>query len=108
MLGGKYRDKVRMYSETPLRSDDPKEIGKDLKARAEAGFTMLKTDLGAEAILGIALWQLAPKALQAGAPQSDLVMSLPASLTVLAIWLIAAGSHNWEHRKQTWLFFCLF
>ncbi|PYT06566.1 MAG: hypothetical protein DMF49_10730 [Acidobacteria bacterium] len=28
-------------------------------------------------------------------------------LTVLAIWLIAAGSHNWEHRKQTWLFFCL-
>src|SRR5437016_2793905 len=51
MLGGKYRDKVRMYSETPLRSDDTKEIGKDLKARAEAGFTMLKTDLGAEAIL---------------------------------------------------------
>jgi len=51
MLGGKYRDKVRMYSETPVRSDDPKEIGKDLKARAEAGFTMLKTDLGAEQIL---------------------------------------------------------
>lgn len=51
MLGEKYRDKVRMYSETPVRSDDPKEIGKDLKARAEAGFTMLKTDLGAEAIL---------------------------------------------------------
>jgi hypothetical protein len=51
MLGGKYRDKVRMYSETPVRSDDPKEIGKDLKARAEAGFTMLKTDLGAEGIL---------------------------------------------------------
>jgi L-alanine-DL-glutamate epimerase-like enolase superfamily enzyme len=51
MLGGKYRDKVRLYTETPSRSDDPKEIGKDLKLRAEAGFTMLKTDLGAEAIL---------------------------------------------------------
>jgi L-alanine-DL-glutamate epimerase-like enolase superfamily enzyme len=51
MLGGKYRDKVRMYSETPVRSDDPKEIGKDLRVRAEAGFTMLKTDLGVEAIL---------------------------------------------------------
>src|SRR6266699_2498066 len=32
MLGGKYRDRVRMYTETPSRSDDPKEIGKDLKA----------------------------------------------------------------------------
>jgi L-alanine-DL-glutamate epimerase-like enolase superfamily enzyme len=51
MLGGKYRDKVRMYSETPVESDDPKEIGKDLRARAEAGFTMLKTDLILESIL---------------------------------------------------------
>jgi L-alanine-DL-glutamate epimerase-like enolase superfamily enzyme len=51
MLGGAYRDKVRMYSETAVRSDDPKVIGLDLKARAAAGFTMLKMDLGVEAIL---------------------------------------------------------
>jgi hypothetical protein len=46
--------------------------------------------IGAEALVGIALWQLAPKALQAGAPQSDLVMSLGTIVTVLVIWVIAA------------------
>lgn len=28
-------------------------------------------------------------------------------LTVLSIWLIGAVTHNWETRKQTWLFFIL-
>jgi L-alanine-DL-glutamate epimerase-like enolase superfamily enzyme len=52
MLGGKYRDKVRMYSETPEEVGDPKAIGADLKKRAsEMGFTMVKTDLIVQAIL---------------------------------------------------------
>jgi L-alanine-DL-glutamate epimerase-like enolase superfamily enzyme len=51
MLGGAYRDKVRMYTETPVRSDDPKVIGADLRARVDEGFTMVKMDLGVEAIL---------------------------------------------------------
>lgn len=25
-------------------------------------------------------------------------------LTILMVWTIGASSHNWEHRKQTWLF----
>lgn len=51
MLGGAYRNKVRMYTETPSRSDDPKEIGLDLKSRVAAGFTMVKMDLPVEPIL---------------------------------------------------------
>jgi L-alanine-DL-glutamate epimerase-like enolase superfamily enzyme len=34
MLGGRYRNKVRLYSETPERSADPAVIGKNLKKRA--------------------------------------------------------------------------
>ena len=57
--------------------------------------------LGAEAIVGIALWQLAPKALQAGAPQSDLAMSLAAIVIVVAAWLIAAiGLGGWQTVKR--------
>lgn len=28
-------------------------------------------------------------------------------LTVLMVWTIGAATHNWEHRKQTWLFISL-
>jgi O-antigen ligase len=28
-------------------------------------------------------------------------------LTVLTVWAIGAATHNWEHRKQTWLFLSL-
>jgi L-alanine-DL-glutamate epimerase-like enolase superfamily enzyme len=45
MLGGKFRDKIRIYCDT-TESDDPKVFGQRLKARKEAGFTWLKMDLG--------------------------------------------------------------
>jgi hypothetical protein len=57
-----------------------------------AGIQLLVTPLvqgihhpgvGAESILGIALWQLAPKQLQNGAPNGDIHMSLAAIATVL-------------------------
>ena len=51
MLGGPFRDKVRLYTETAVRSDDPKVIGADLRSRVAQGFTMLKMDLNCEAIL---------------------------------------------------------
>ncbi len=51
MLGGKFRDRVRMYTESASRSDDPKELGADYKQRVAAGFTMLKYDLGVAPIL---------------------------------------------------------
>lgn len=52
LLGGKFRDKVRMYCDTDV---DGKHTGRDmglaLKARMDAGFTFLKMDLGIELML---------------------------------------------------------
>jgi L-alanine-DL-glutamate epimerase-like enolase superfamily enzyme len=45
MLGGKFRDKIRMYADTPSRRD-PQEMGQRLKERRERGFTFLKMDIG--------------------------------------------------------------
>jgi L-alanine-DL-glutamate epimerase-like enolase superfamily enzyme len=49
MLGGKYRDKVRIYCDT-TESDDPKVYGQRLKKRMDQGFTWLKMDLGIDLI----------------------------------------------------------
>jgi gluconate/galactonate dehydratase len=47
MLGGKFRDKVRIYCDTDVRGkDDGKAMGEALKERMEAGFTFLKMDVG--------------------------------------------------------------
>lgn len=52
MLGGKFRDSVRMYCDTDI---DGKHSGKDmgiaLKKRMDMGFTFLKMDLGIELLL---------------------------------------------------------
>ena len=45
MLGGRFRDKVRLYADT-TEHDDPREQGKRLKARMDQGFTYLKQDFG--------------------------------------------------------------
>ncbi len=46
MLGGKFRDRVRLYADT-TQSKDPKEFARRLKARMDdKGFTFLKMDLG--------------------------------------------------------------
>ena len=53
--------------------------------------------VGAETILGLALWQLAPKELLSGAPPGHLAMSLPAIISVLVIWmLLALGLGAWR------------
>lgn len=46
MLGGKFRDKVRMYCDTDAAVPSGTETGKRLKERMELGFTFLKMDLG--------------------------------------------------------------
>ena len=52
LLGGKFRDKVRMYCDTDV---DGKHTGRDmglaLKARMDAGYTFLKMDLGIELMI---------------------------------------------------------
>jgi len=45
MLGGRFRDAIRIYTDT-TQSRDPQEYARRLKARMEHGFTFLKMDLG--------------------------------------------------------------
>ncbi len=50
MLGGKFRDKVRIYADT-TESDDPKVYAQRMKTRKEEmGLTWLKMDLGIEMV----------------------------------------------------------
>jgi L-alanine-DL-glutamate epimerase-like enolase superfamily enzyme len=50
LLGGRYRDKIRLYADTPS-VDDPDEFARVLKMRMEdQGFTWLKMDLGIQLI----------------------------------------------------------
>ena len=44
MLGGKFRDRIRVYSDTPGEAD-PVVMGNKLKERMERGFTFLKMDV---------------------------------------------------------------
>jgi L-alanine-DL-glutamate epimerase-like enolase superfamily enzyme len=46
MLGGRFRDKVRIYCDTDAEKPSGRETGLRLKARMERGFTFLKMDLG--------------------------------------------------------------
>ncbi len=47
MLGGKFRDKIRIYCDTDVSGKpDGIKMGKALKARMEKGFTFLKMDVG--------------------------------------------------------------
>lgn len=45
MLGGKWRDKIRIYADT-TESMDPAEYGRRAKERKEMGLTWIKMDLG--------------------------------------------------------------
>lgn len=45
MLGGKFRDRIRLYADTKM-SRDPAEYGRRMKARLDMGYTFLKMDLG--------------------------------------------------------------
>ena len=52
LLGGKYRDKIRLYADTD-ESHDPKIFGERLKKRRDDnGFTWLKMDLGVDLLEG--------------------------------------------------------
>ncbi|MFC1561283.1 mandelate racemase/muconate lactonizing enzyme family protein, partial [Candidatus Latescibacterota bacterium] len=49
MLGGKLRDRVRLYADTPS-SPDPEKMGNNLKERMNKGFTFLKMDVSTRAL----------------------------------------------------------
>jgi L-alanine-DL-glutamate epimerase-like enolase superfamily enzyme len=52
LLGGKFRDKIRLYCDT-TESHDPKVYGERLKKRREDGFTWMKMDLGIDLVENI-------------------------------------------------------
>jgi hypothetical protein len=53
--------------------------------------------VGAEAVLGIALWKLAPKELLNGAPAGHLGMSVTATVAVITAWmLLVLGLGAWR------------
>ena len=53
--------------------------------------------VGAESILGLALWHLAPRELQTGAPAGHLGMSPAAIVSVLVAWMVlAVGLGAWR------------
>lgn len=45
LLGGKYRDKVRLYADTTT-SQDPQEFAQRMQERVDQGYTALKMDVG--------------------------------------------------------------
>ncbi len=51
MLGGRYRDKVRLYADTTV-SRDPQVYARRMKARKELGYTFLKMDVGLRLLEG--------------------------------------------------------
>ena len=52
LAGGKFRDKILIYSDTPSEPNG-RAMGKRLKARMDAGFKFLKMDLGIRFLKGI-------------------------------------------------------
>lgn len=63
LLGGKYRNKIRLYADTPA-SKDPQLYADRMKRRMEQGFTFIKMDFGiglvrdiTGALVGEKIWQ---------------------------------------------------
>lgn len=54
LLGGKYRDKIRIYCDTDVAGRHTgSDMGEALKKRLEKGYTMLKMDLGINLLLDV-------------------------------------------------------
>ena len=52
LCGGKFRDKVRMYCDTP-DEESGIDMGRKLQGRLERGFTMLKMDVSIRSLYGV-------------------------------------------------------
>jgi L-alanine-DL-glutamate epimerase-like enolase superfamily enzyme len=77
MLGGKFRDRIRIYCDT-TESHDPKVYGQRLKERKEQGFTWLKMDLGIDLATGTPGTVTRPEGIQAqygGRPMEHMFMA---------------------------------
>ena len=52
MLGGKFRDRVRLYCDTDARDRSAQAMGEALQKRLALGFTFAKMDLGIDLLVG--------------------------------------------------------
>ncbi|MFH5831264.1 mandelate racemase/muconate lactonizing enzyme family protein [Halalkalibaculum sp. DA3122] len=52
LLGGKYRDRIRVYCDTTV-SEDPQEYARRMQDRVDKGYTALKMDIGINLLEGI-------------------------------------------------------
>lgn len=75
LLGGKYRDRVRIYVDTPSVAN-PAEFAQKMKGRLEQGFTIMKMDIGI-----------------------GLIRDIPGTLTNIEYWDSMRG---WDQRKGTY------
>ncbi len=53
LLGGKYRDKVRLYADTPQGNDEAQFVERIQKRLKDEGFTFMKMDFGIELLKGV-------------------------------------------------------
>lgn len=75
LLGGKYRDRVRIYVDTPTVRE-PEAFARKMKERLEQGFTIMKMDIGI-----------------------GLIKDIPGTLTNMEFWDEMRG---WDQRKGTY------
>ncbi|MEN8227548.1 MAG: mandelate racemase/muconate lactonizing enzyme family protein [Bacteroidota bacterium] len=75
LLGGKYRDKVRIYVDTPTIKE-PAEFAKKMNGRLEKGFTIMKMDIGI-----------------------GLIKDIPGTLTNMEAW---GNMRGWDQRRGTY------
>ena len=52
LVGGKFRDRIRMYCDTPNEPTGA-AMGRELLKQIEQGFTMLKMDVGVQPLIGV-------------------------------------------------------
>ncbi|WP_276373836.1 mandelate racemase/muconate lactonizing enzyme family protein [Chryseolinea sp. H1M3-3] len=53
LLGGKYRDRVRLYADTPQGDNEAEFVARVQKRLNEQGFTFMKMDFGIELLKGV-------------------------------------------------------
>lgn len=71
LAGGKFRDRIRMYCDTP-NEPTGEAMGRKLAERIERGFTMLKMDLGVQPLIGIKGALSWPQGMLPGDPEDKL------------------------------------
>jgi L-alanine-DL-glutamate epimerase-like enolase superfamily enzyme len=71
LAGGKFRDRIRMYCDTP-NEPTGEAMGRKLAERLGRGFTMLKMDLGVQPLIGVKGALSWPQGMLPGDPEDKL------------------------------------